>query len=152
MNPYTLPDGHVAIAFSGGRTSAYMLHHILEANGGLPERAVVSFQNTGREMPETLDFVQECGDRWGVRIVCRGHFLRSRRRKARARPAPRLLARPTRGVSSRAGGSRGFERFTLGPWGTRERQRPCGRSAERCPVCRPDAGGAGQPGDTGDAD
>lgn len=69
MNPYTLPDGNVAIAFSGGRTSAYMLHHIIEANGGLPDRVVVSFQNTGREMPETLDFVQECGDRFGVKIV-----------------------------------------------------------------------------------
>jgi 3'-phosphoadenosine 5'-phosphosulfate sulfotransferase (PAPS reductase)/FAD synthetase len=69
MSPYTLPEGNVAIAFSGGRTSAYMLHHILEANGPLPERVVVSFQNTGREMPETLDFVQECGERWGVRIV-----------------------------------------------------------------------------------
>ena len=65
---YTLPEGNVAIAFSGGRTSAYMLHQILEANGDLPERVVLSFQNTGREMPETLDFVQECGDRWGVRI------------------------------------------------------------------------------------
>lgn len=66
---YTLPDGNVQIAFSGGRTSAYMLHQILEANGDLPERVVVSFQNTGREMTETLDFVQECGERWGVRIV-----------------------------------------------------------------------------------
>lgn len=66
---YVLPDGNVQIAFSGGRTSAYMLHQILEANGDLPERVVVSFQNTGREMPETLDFVQECGERWGVRIV-----------------------------------------------------------------------------------
>ncbi len=69
FSPYLLPDGNVQIAFSGGRTSAYMLHQILEANGGLPDRAVVSFQNTGREMPETLDFVQEVGDRWGVRIV-----------------------------------------------------------------------------------
>lgn len=69
LAPYMLPEGNVAIAFSGGRTSAYMLHHILEANGSLPERVVVSFQNTGREMPETLDFVQECGERWGVRIV-----------------------------------------------------------------------------------
>lgn len=69
LSHYALPDGNVAIAFSGGRTSAYMLHKILEANGDLPERVVVSFQNTGREMPETLDFVQECGDRWGVRIV-----------------------------------------------------------------------------------
>lgn len=69
VNHYRLPDGNVQIAFSGGRTSAYMLHHILEANGDLPDRVVVSFQNTGREMPETLDFVHECGERWGVRIV-----------------------------------------------------------------------------------
>lgn len=69
MSPYTLPDGNVQIAFSGGRTSAYMLHHILEANGGLPERVEVTFQNTGREMPETLDFVAEVGRRWSVPIV-----------------------------------------------------------------------------------
>jgi len=68
MNHYTLPDGNVQIAFSGGRTSAYMLHHILEANGGLPDRARVVFANTGREMPETLDFVQEVGSRWGIPI------------------------------------------------------------------------------------
>lgn len=67
--PYTLPDGFVQVAFSGGRTSAYMLHAILEANGALPERVQVTFQNTGREMSETLDFVAECGKRWGVPIV-----------------------------------------------------------------------------------
>ena len=33
-----------------------MLHKILEANGDLPERAVVTFANTGREMPQTLAF------------------------------------------------------------------------------------------------
>ena len=69
MNNYKLPDGNVLISFSGGRTSGYMLHQILEANGGLPERAKVTFANTGREMPETLDFVQECSDRWNVSIV-----------------------------------------------------------------------------------
>ncbi len=69
MSPYTLPDGNVQIAFSGGRTSAYMLHQILEANGGLPDRVAVTFQNTGREMPETMAFVAEVGQRWGVRIV-----------------------------------------------------------------------------------
>ena len=68
-NPYTLPEGNVQIAFSGGRTSAYMLHHILEANGNLPDRAVVAFQNTGREMPQTLDFVAEVGERWNVPII-----------------------------------------------------------------------------------
>lgn len=70
VSPYLLPDGNVQIAFSGGRTSAYLLHQILEANGGIPEdRCVVSFQNTGREMPETLDFVAEVGRRWGVSIT-----------------------------------------------------------------------------------
>jgi 3'-phosphoadenosine 5'-phosphosulfate sulfotransferase (PAPS reductase)/FAD synthetase len=68
MNPYTLPNGNVQIAFSGGRTSAYMLHQILEANGDLPERVSVIFTNTGREMPQTLDFVAEVGARWGVPI------------------------------------------------------------------------------------
>lgn len=69
MNPYTLPDGNVQISFSGGRTSAFMLHEIMEANGGLPDRARVVFANTGREMPETLDFVQEVSERWTVPIV-----------------------------------------------------------------------------------
>jgi 3'-phosphoadenosine 5'-phosphosulfate sulfotransferase (PAPS reductase)/FAD synthetase len=70
MIGYTLPSGKIQISFSGGRTSAYMLHQILAVNGGLdPKRVQVVFSNTGREMPETLDFVQECGDRWGVEIV-----------------------------------------------------------------------------------
>ena len=68
-NPYILPEGNVQISFSGGRTSAYMLHRIMEANGGLPERCAVVFANTGREMPQTLDFVAEVGHRWGVPIV-----------------------------------------------------------------------------------
>lgn len=39
-------------------------------NGGIPEdRCEVTFQNTGREMPETLDFVHEVGVRWGVMIT-----------------------------------------------------------------------------------
>lgn len=69
MNPYTLPDGNVQISFSGGRTSAFMLHQIAEANGGIPDRCQVVFANTGREMPQTLDFVQEVSDRWGIPIV-----------------------------------------------------------------------------------
>lgn len=69
MSHYTLPDGNVQIAFSGGRSSALMLHEILAANGDLPDRARVTFENTGREMPETLDFVREVGERWGVPIV-----------------------------------------------------------------------------------
>ena len=66
---YQLPEGNVLISFSGGRTSGFMLHEILKANDGLPERCKVLFANTGREMPETLDFVQECSERWNVPIT-----------------------------------------------------------------------------------
>ena len=63
-------DGPACISFSGGRTSAYMLRMILDAHGGsLPDDVRVVFANTGKEMPQTLDFVRECCDRWGVEIV-----------------------------------------------------------------------------------
>ena len=68
-NFYNLPDGNVVIAFSGGRTSGYMLHQILQANGNLPDRCKVVFANTGREMPETLDFVHQCSEHWNVPIT-----------------------------------------------------------------------------------
>lgn len=68
-DPFDLPAGHVQIAFCGGRSSAYMLHRVLEANGDLPDRVVVTFPNTGREMPESLGSVAECGQRFGVEIV-----------------------------------------------------------------------------------
>lgn len=68
-NPYLI-DGPTTISFSGGRTSGYMLWRILQAHGGkLPDCATVLFANTGKEMPETLDFVQECSERWGVPIT-----------------------------------------------------------------------------------
>jgi 3'-phosphoadenosine 5'-phosphosulfate sulfotransferase (PAPS reductase)/FAD synthetase len=62
-------EGPALISFSGGRTSAYMLHEIVRAHGGkLPEDVVVAFANTGKEREETLRFVHECGSRWGVPI------------------------------------------------------------------------------------
>lgn len=67
---FLLPDANVLISFSGGRTSAYMLYKILEAQQFiLPDSCKVVFANTGREMPETLDFVQRCGEEWGVPIT-----------------------------------------------------------------------------------
>lgn len=69
-NPdFALPDGNVHVTLSGGRTSAYLLQRLLEANGDLPERARVVFANTGREDPRTLDFVQQVGERWSVPIT-----------------------------------------------------------------------------------
>lgn len=52
--------GPAIISVSGGRTSAYMLWRILQAHGGtLPSDVHAAFANTGREMPATLDFVQD---------------------------------------------------------------------------------------------
>jgi 3'-phosphoadenosine 5'-phosphosulfate sulfotransferase (PAPS reductase)/FAD synthetase len=67
-NPYRV-EPPCLISFSGGRTSGYMLWHILEAHGGaLPEGVHVTFANTGKERPETLAFVHEVETRWPVRV------------------------------------------------------------------------------------
>ena len=68
-NPYRIA-GPALVSFSGGRTSAFMLKQILDAHGGtLPADVRVCFANTGRELEETLTFVDECSRRWGVPIV-----------------------------------------------------------------------------------
>ena len=47
-NPYDILEPTV-ISFSGGRTSAYMLHKVLQNGGGqLPSNAIVCFANTGK--------------------------------------------------------------------------------------------------------
>jgi len=62
--------GPALVSFSGGRTSAYMLWRIIKAHGGaLPSDVVAVFANTGKEMPQTLDFVRDCSERWAVPIV-----------------------------------------------------------------------------------
>ena len=53
------------INFSGGRTSAYMAKRLIDEGG----EYLVTFQNTGKEMPQTLDFINECDKRWGLNIV-----------------------------------------------------------------------------------
>ena len=62
-------SGPAQICFSGGRTSAYLLHQILLANGGLPDNCVVVFQNTGKELEATLEFIEQCSQRWNVPIT-----------------------------------------------------------------------------------
>lgn len=67
-NPYRI-DGPALISFSGGRTSGYMLWHILDAfDGQLPDDVHVCFANTGKEREETLRFVHDCATHWGVRV------------------------------------------------------------------------------------
>lgn len=69
-NCFLLPEGNVQIAFSGGRTSAYMLKQLIDANPDWPfGRVQVTFQNTGREMPETYDFVRDVEENFGVPVT-----------------------------------------------------------------------------------
>ncbi|KPW99803.1 Phage-related protein [Pseudomonas savastanoi] len=67
MSPYKI-SGTTVVSFSGGRTSAYMLRQVLDANDDLDD-LIVTFANTGKEHPATLDFVNECARRWQVLIV-----------------------------------------------------------------------------------
>lgn len=68
-NPFRIV-GPALLSFSGGKTSGMMLSKVLEAHGGrLPPGVVAAFANTGREREETLEYVQECGERWQVPIV-----------------------------------------------------------------------------------
>lgn len=53
------------INFSGGRTSAYMTKRLIDEGG----EYLVTFQNTGKEVAQTLDFVNECDKRWNLGIV-----------------------------------------------------------------------------------
>jgi len=63
MNPFII-DEPTVISFSGGRTSAYMLYRVLEANNGLPDESFVCFANTGKEEEATLQFVHDCETNW----------------------------------------------------------------------------------------
>jgi 3'-phosphoadenosine 5'-phosphosulfate sulfotransferase (PAPS reductase)/FAD synthetase len=66
-NPFII-DEPTVISFSGGRTSAYMLWRVLQANNGLPDEAIVCFANTGKEEEATLEFVRDCSVNWNVPI------------------------------------------------------------------------------------
>lgn len=57
------------ISFSGGRTSAYMTKRLLEILGGPRPNVVVTFANTGQEHEDTLRFVHECDQAWGLGLV-----------------------------------------------------------------------------------
>ena len=67
MSPYKL-SGTTVVRFSGGRTSAYMLRQVLDNNDDLSD-LVVTFANTGKEHPATLEFVRECAERWAIPII-----------------------------------------------------------------------------------
>lgn len=66
-NPYKMPEGQVIVNVSGGRTSGMMAVKIWENN---PDRSDIHylFQNTGRERPQTYDFIRALQD-YGIPII-----------------------------------------------------------------------------------
>lgn len=67
-NPFFLKNDSI-ISFSGGRTSGFMLKKILEAHENvLPKNCHVVFANTGKEIDQTYNFVEDCQNKWNVKI------------------------------------------------------------------------------------
>lgn len=66
---YYKVDGPAVISFSGGATSGFMLHQVIQAYGGkLPDNIIPVFANTGLEHPKTYDFIKECSNQWNVKV------------------------------------------------------------------------------------
>jgi len=55
--------------FSGGRTSAFMGRMLQEHPKYKDFDKVFIFANTGKELPETLDFINKCDKEWNLNIV-----------------------------------------------------------------------------------
>lgn len=69
MDAYKV-EGPGFINVSSGRTSGFMLWHILQAWGGkLPDDLFPIFQNTGLEHEATLVFLKQISERWNVPIT-----------------------------------------------------------------------------------
>lgn len=63
-------EGPTCISFSFGRSSAFMLHQVLKANGGkLPPDAHVLACNTGKEDEASLRFGERISEEWGIPIT-----------------------------------------------------------------------------------
>lgn len=61
------------VSFSGGRTSAYLCHLMIEKFGR--ENVDIVFMDTGFEHPRTYDFIRKCAKLIGTQITClRGDF------------------------------------------------------------------------------
>jgi 3'-phosphoadenosine 5'-phosphosulfate sulfotransferase (PAPS reductase)/FAD synthetase len=56
------------ISFSGGATSGFMMWWLLK-NKSDEYDFIIVFANTGRENDETLFFVKQCGENWGIEII-----------------------------------------------------------------------------------
>ena len=60
------------ISFSGGRTSAYMVHLIeqMRKSGEWQGNVEYIFMDTGAEHPKTYEFIKKCAVHFGIEITC----------------------------------------------------------------------------------
>lgn len=57
---------NLLVSFSGGETSAYLAKWLLD-NKSKEYNMIFVFANTGDEEERTLEFVNECSVRWGLK-------------------------------------------------------------------------------------
>ncbi len=60
---------NLLITFSGGRTSAFMAVLLNQLPKYADWNKLFLFANTGKEMPETLDFVNQCANEFDINII-----------------------------------------------------------------------------------
>ena len=60
---------NLLITFSGGRTSAFMAVLLNQLPKYADWNKLFLFANTGKEMPETLDFVNQCANEFDIKII-----------------------------------------------------------------------------------
>ena len=57
------------VSFSGGRTSAYLVH-LMEQRRRAGEDVRYVFMDTGAEHPGTYKFIREVVSNWGIDLIC----------------------------------------------------------------------------------
>lgn len=57
------------VSFSGGRTSAYLVH-LMEQRRKAGEDVRYVFMDTGAEHPGTYKFIREVVSNWGIDLIC----------------------------------------------------------------------------------
>jgi len=62
---------HNVISFSGGRTSAYLVHLMEQKRkAGEIDNVHYVFMDTGAEHPKTYEFIRNCVEHFGIDLVC----------------------------------------------------------------------------------
>lgn len=64
-----MKNKNIMVTVSGGRSSAFMAYHILTDKKYKDYNKVFIFANTGQERVETIDFLKNIENYWGIKLV-----------------------------------------------------------------------------------